>query len=77
MCGVEGGRRGEGLLFSVKLSVRLTKTRMPLNVSPTLLPDAAQDCLLSAARNDTFQIFNTWGNFSFNLSVFRLQTVFP
>lgn len=77
VCGVKGGRRGEGLLFSVKLSERLTKTRMPLKVSPALLPDAAQDCLLSAASNDTFQIFNTWGNFSFNLSVFRLQTVFP
>lgn len=41
-------------------------------MSSTLLPDAAQDCLLSTASFLTFQIFNSWGNFSFNLSVFKL-----
>lgn len=69
--------RGEGLLLWQILFVHLTKTRMLLHVSSAALPDAAYDCLLSEASNDTFQIFNTWGNFLFSASVFKQQTVYP
>lgn len=34
-------------------------------------------CLLSIANTDTFQILNTWGNFLFNLSVFKKKTASP
>lgn len=35
-----------------------------------------QGCLLSTANTDTFQILNAWGNFSFNLSVFKNKKCF-
>lgn len=34
-------------------------------------------CLLSTANTDTFQIRNTWGNFLFNLSVFKKKNASP
>lgn len=53
------------------LSVHRTKRRVFLDIASVLF--LGQGCLLSAADTDTFQIHNTWGNFSFNPSAFKMK----
>lgn len=77
MSGVRAQGGEDELLCSEKRSLHLTKIRILPSVSSAWLPDAAKDCLLSTASNDTFQIFNAWGNFLLNPNVFKLKTVFP